>query len=266
MIAQVNDIAMAYSDTGEGSPVVLLVHGFVLNRSMWDPQLGSLKAAGARVVAPDLRGFGASEGGPPGALTMGQHARDLAVLLDVVGVAEPVVYVGLSMGGYIGFEFWQRSPERVRALVLADTRATADSVEHRAWRLAMAAEAEAVGSSQPAIEGMLPRFFSPTLRPGSPVALAGRRMVAGTSARGLADGHRGMAERVDSLFLLPLITVPTLVVVGEHDILTPPADAEQIAAGVPGAKLVNIDQAGHLPNMENPDAFNDALLEFLGEV
>ena len=251
------------SDTGVGSPVVLLVHGFVLNRSMWDPQLGSLKAAGARVIAPDLRGFGASEAGPPGPLTMEQHADDLAALLDVLGVREPVVYVGLSMGGYAGFAFWQRFSSRVRALVLADTRATADSPEHRAWRLAMAEQAEAVGSSQPAIDGMLPRFFSWTLRPGSVVEQTARRMVAGTSARAVADGHRGMALRPDSSALLGSIDVPTLVVVGEHDVLTTPADARVIADGVPGARLVSIDQAGHLSNMENPEAFNEALLSFI---
>jgi 3-oxoadipate enol-lactonase len=257
------EAGLTRSETGAGSPVVLLVHGFVLNRSMWDPQLGTLKAAGARVIAPDLRGFGASEAGPPGPLTMEQHADDLAALLDVLGVREPVVYVGLSMGGYAGFAFWQRFPSRVRGLVLADTRATADSPEHRAWRLAMAAQAEAVGSSQPAIDGMLPQFFSWTLRPGSVVEQTARRMVAGTSARAVADGHRGMALRPDSTALLGSIDVPTLVIVGEHDVLTTPADARLIAEGVPGARLVSIDQAGHLSNMENPEAFNEALLSFL---
>jgi 3-oxoadipate enol-lactonase len=257
------EAGLTRSETGAGSPVVLLVHGFVLNRSMWDPQLGTLKAAGARVIAPDLRGFGASEAGPPGPLTMEQHADDLAALLDVLGVREPVVYVGLSMGGYAGFAFWQRFPSRVRGLVLADTRATADSPEHRAWRLAMAAQAEAVGSSQPAIDGMLPQFFSWTLRPGSVVEQTARRMVAGTSARAVADGHRGMALRPDSTALLGSIDLPTLVIVGEHDVLTTPADARLIAEGVPGARLVSIDQAGHLSNMENPEAFNEALLSFL---
>src|SRR5919198_1442877 len=164
MLADVNGIKLAYSDSADGSPVVLLVHAFPLNRSMWDPQLGSLRAR-ARVIAPDLRGFGASAAGPPGPLTMEQHGDDLAALLDHLGVREPVVYCGLSMGGYVGFAFWRRHRARVRALVLADTRATADSPEARQDRLALAAKAEAVGSAQPAIEALLPRLFSPPRRP-----------------------------------------------------------------------------------------------------
>src|ERR671928_1262678 len=99
MITEVNGIRLGYSDTGAGEPVVLLVHGFPLNRSMWDPQLGTLRAAGARVIAPDLRGFGASEAGPPGPLSMDQHADDLAALLDQLEVQVPVVLCALSMGG-----------------------------------------------------------------------------------------------------------------------------------------------------------------------
>src|SRR5438128_155130 len=105
MIAQINGINLAFSDMGKGSPTVLLVHGFPLNRSMWDPQLGVLRAR-SRVIVPDLRGFGASEAGPPGPLSMKQHADDLAALLDHLEIGEPVLYCGLSMGGYVGFEFW----------------------------------------------------------------------------------------------------------------------------------------------------------------
>src|ERR687885_2321748 len=149
MFVDVNGIRLAYSDTGEGSPVVLLVHGFPLNRSMWDPQRGALRSIGARVIAPDLRGFGASESGPAGPLTMDQHADDVVGLLDALGVREPVVYVGLSMGGYVGFALWRRHPERVRAFVLADTRASADTEAGRADRLEMARAAEAQNSPQP---------------------------------------------------------------------------------------------------------------------
>src|SRR5919201_267550 len=167
MLAAINGIKLAYSDSADGSPVVLLVHAFPLNRSLWDPQLGLLRAR-ARVVAPDLRGFGASEAGPPGPLTMDQHADDLAALLDHLGIDESVVYCGLSMGGYIGFSFWRRHRQRVRGFVLADTKASLDSPEARDNRLKMAEQAERLGSPQPAIDGMLGRMFSPTLRPGAP--------------------------------------------------------------------------------------------------
>jgi pimeloyl-ACP methyl ester carboxylesterase len=263
MLAEVNGIQLAYSDTGAGSPVVLLVHGFPLNRSMWDPQVGSLRAAGARVIAPDLRGFGASEGGPAGPLMMEQHADDLAALLDVLNVREPVVLCGLSMGGYVGFAFWRRHSDLVRALVLIDTRASADTEDGRQARLAMAERVEAANSVEPALENMPQRYFSPTLRSGSPVIRAVEAMFRGTSPRAVADGARGLAARPDSLDLLPSITVPTLVIVGEHDQLTPPSDSEQMVQRLPNAKLVTIDQAGHMSNLENPDAVNAALVEFV---
>src|ERR1051326_3454017 len=166
---ELNGIRLAYSDSGSGEQVALLVHGFPLNRSMWDPQVGQLRAAGMRVIAPDLRGFGASEAGPPGPLTMDQHADDLAVLLDALGVARPVVFVGLSMGGYVGFAFWRRHRVRIRALALLDTRAAPDSPQAQADRHRLAAEVEALSSPRPVIDSMLPRLFSPHLRAGSPV-------------------------------------------------------------------------------------------------
>jgi 3-oxoadipate enol-lactonase len=263
MLAEVNGIQLAYSDTGSGSPVALLVHGFPLNRSMWDPQVGSLRAAGARVIAPDLRGFGASELGPPGPLTMEQHADDLAALLTALNVRDPVVFCGLSMGGYVGFAFWRRHRQRVRAFVLMDTRATADTDDGRQTRLALAERVEAANSVEPALENMPQRYFSPTLRPGSVPERLVSAMFKGTSVRGVADGAHGLAARPDSLDLLASIDVPTLVIVGEHDQLTPPSDSDQMVQLLPNAKLVTIDQAGHMSNLENPDAVNAALVEFV---
>jgi pimeloyl-ACP methyl ester carboxylesterase len=263
MILNVNGIRLAYSDTGAGQPVVLLVHGFPLNRSMWDPQLGSLKAFGARVIAPDLRGFGASEAGPPGPLSMEQHADDLVALLDALGIQDKVVYVGLSMGGYVGFALWRRHSERIAAFVIADSRAAADTPEGRQARQGLATQAEALNSPQPAIDAMLPRLLSPHLRPGSMPEHLLKGMMSASSARAVADGARGLGQRADSFSTLPTINVPTLVVVGEHDVLTPPEDSRQIAEAVPNARLVTIDQAGHMSNLENPDAINTALIDFL---
>lgn len=264
MFATVNGISLAYSDTREGHPVVLLVHGFPFNRAMWDPQFGSLRAR-ARVIAPDLRGFGASEAGPPGPLTMEQHADDLAALLDAIGVTEPVVFCGLSMGGYVGFQFWRRHRHCVRAFVFADTRAAADSAEARAGRLAMAERVESSGSVHAAVETMLPRLFAPGLRLDSPVPRQVEAMMASTSPRAIADGQRGMAQRSDSRELLPGITVPTLVIVGEQDVISPgvPREMEAMAAAMPRAVFVQVPNAGHVSNLENPDWFNQALLAFL---
>lgn len=263
MFVDLNGIRMAYSDTGTGSPVALLVHGFPLNRSMWDPQIGRLRAAGLRVIAPDLRGFGASESGPPGPLTMEQHADDLAALLTQLSIGEPVMYVGLSMGGYVGFAFWRKHAALVRALVLLDTRASPDTPQAQADRHRLAAEVEAVGTAQPVIDTMLPRLFSPHLPARSRVAQQVLGMMKGTSLRGVADGERGLAARPSSFSTLATISVPTLVMVGEYDALTPPEDSEAIAAGVADAKLVRIEEAGHMSNMENPEAVNDALVDWL---
>jgi pimeloyl-ACP methyl ester carboxylesterase len=262
MIAEVNGVRLGYSDTGSGSPVLLLVHGFPLNRSMWEPQLGTLRER-ARVIVPDLRGFGASESGPPGPLTMDQHADDLAALLDVLEVREPVVFCGLSMGGYIAFPFWKRHRERVAAFVLADTRATPDGAEERERRLAMADEVERSGSAQAALDLMLPRLFAPSLWQGAPARELVRAMVASTAARSIADGARGVAARPDSLDVLPGMDVPSLVIVGEHDLITPPAESTRMVERLPNARLEVIPQAGHMANFENTDAFNEALAGFL---
>ena len=263
MFIEVNGIRLAYSDSGSGEQVALLVHGFPLNRSMWDPQIGQLRAAGLRVIAPDVRGFGASEAGPPGPLTMDQHADDLAGLLDALGVTQPVVLIGLSMGGYVAFSFWRRYRARVQALALLDTRASPDSPQAQADRHRLAAEVEALASPQPAIEAMLPRFFSPHLRAGSRLEKQVMAMMASTQPRAVADGARGLAARPESFSALATIDVPTLVVVGEYDALTPPADSEAIAAGVRGARLVRVAEAGHMSNLENPDEVNQALRDWL---
>jgi len=173
------------------------------------------------------------------------------------------VYVGLSMGGYVGFAFWRRHAELVRAFVLVDTRASPDTPQAQADRHRLAAEVEAVGNAQPVIDTMLPRLFSPHLPARSRVAQQVVGMMRGTPVRGLADGARGLAARPSSFSVLGSISVPTLVMVGEYDALTPPADSEAIAAGVPGSELVKIDEAGHMSNMENPEAVNDAVLDWL---
>jgi pimeloyl-ACP methyl ester carboxylesterase len=147
--------------------------------------------------------------------------------------------------------------------VLADTRASADTPAARTDRMAMARKAEEFESPQPAIDTMLPRLLSPHLRPGSLPEVTVRRMMSGASARAVADGARGLGARPESSADLATIDVPTLVIVGEHDVLTPPEESQRIADGVPGARLVSIDQAGHMSNIENPEAFNEALLAFV---
>ncbi len=240
---------------------VLFVHGFPLNSAMWGPQLAALPA-GWRGIAPDLRGFGASEPGDAGVYRMDLLADDLAALLDRLGI-ERTVLCGLSMGGYIAFEFWRRHEDRVRALVLSDTRAGADSTEARDARRALAQQALALGTGA-VVTPMLPRLLSPaTMRKKPGVVAMVRAMMEETAAETMARALLGMAERADAEPLLRTIDVPVLVLWGEHDVITNRGQGEWLARGIRGARLELIPGAGHLPNLEEPEEFNSALNHFL---
>jgi pimeloyl-ACP methyl ester carboxylesterase len=260
MSASIAGIELEWREQGEGSPI-LFVHGFPFNSAMWGPQLANLPK-GWRGIAPDLRGFGASAGGTEDVYTMELFARDLAALLDHLG-QERVVVCGLSMGGYIAFEFQRLFPERVRALVLCDTRAGADSDETRKGRERQAARVLDEGEA-PVIESMLPRLISMSTRYGQPGVLElVRAMMKETPAITMARALRGMAVRMDSEPLLRTIEVPALVIVGAEDAITSRGQAEFLARGIRGARLETIENAGHLPNLEHPDTFNRLLHSFL---
>ncbi len=251
---------MKWREAGEGQRVVLFVHGFPFSGAIWDDQLAAVPE-GWRFLAPDLPGFG---GTPPlgGTLTMERIADQLVAFLDEQGIARAVV-CGLSMGGYATLALWRRHPGRVRALVLADTRATPDTPQARAGRYETAARARESGV-RVVRDAMLPRLLSPHTRDTRPDIV--QRLVSimeSASVEGVAGALEGMAERPDSSPILDTIDVPTLVVVGEADELTPPADARQLAAGIPGAVLRTIPLAGHVTCMEAAEAFNEELRGFL---
>ena len=257
---------LAYLDSDPAAadkPALVLVHAFPLGALMWEPQL---KGAfwGWRVLAPDLRGFGGStdereDGVAP---SIDDYADDVAGLVrEVVGA--PVVLGGLSMGGYAAFAVMRRSPALVRGLILADSRASADSREGRAARKTMLTLLEREGPQGVARE-MIPKLLGETTRAHDLDAEETvRRLIKRQSAQGIRDAILRMMERPDSTPLLPSITVPTLVVVGEEDVLTPPADSEAIAATLPNASLVRIAGAGHLSNLEQPQAFEASVEAFL---
>ncbi|MFI9050778.1 alpha/beta fold hydrolase [Streptomyces sp. NPDC053427] len=251
---------VGYEDTGDGEALVL-IHGHPFNRSMWRPQIEHFRAAGWRVVAPDLRGYGESSV-TPGKTRLETFVRDIAGLLDGIGV-ERFVLGGLSMGGQIVMEFHRQFPERIRALLLADTFAAADTDEGRAVRRATADRLLREGMSGYAHE-VLPKMVSPRNIEALPdVARHVLEMMEGTSPEGAAAALRGRAERRDYTDALPGIAVPTLVVVGEEDEFTPVSDARIIADRVPDATLKVIAQAAHMPNLERPAEFNAALQQFL---
>ena len=256
----INGFSMSFTDAGHDIPLVL-VHGYPLNRAMWQPQVEGLSDI-ARIIAPDLRGHGDSQA-VSGPYSMDRFADDLYTLLDTLQVAQKIVLCGLSMGGYVAFAFYRKYPERVAGLILTSTRAGADSPEGRAARDQAADLARAKGV--PAIvEGMLPRLLSPVTYKKKPhLVEQAREIMLRTSLQGVLGDLAGMKERPDSTPTLAHITVPTLLLPGADDQIIPLADAQAMQAGIPGAQLKIIPNAGHLPNLENPAAFNRAVRRFL---
>jgi 3-oxoadipate enol-lactonase len=252
----VNGVNLAVDLRGEG-PAILFIHGYPLDRTIWEPQLTALE--GWRRIAPDLRGMGLSDA-PDLGYSMATYAADLAALLDALGI-DRVVLCGLSMGGYIAFEFVRRWRERVAALVLVDTRAEADSAEGKRSRDEAAALAREGGAAAVA-ETMLPKMLAPT----APAALVDRvrGIMAAAPVAGIVGALAAMRERADSSAMLPeLRGVPTLVMVGSEDRMTPPARASAMASAIPDARLIVVSGAGHLPTLEQPSIVTDALRAFL---
>jgi pimeloyl-ACP methyl ester carboxylesterase len=226
---------------------------------MWEAQVEALAAH--RVIRFDARGFGGSDPGQ-GPLSMERIADDGALLLDHLGVAKAVVG-GCSMGGYAAFAFVRRHPQRLAGLFLQDTRAGADTDEAKAGRATLAAKVLAEGASA-AVSAFLPKLVGETTKREREVLVDGlRERILATSPQAIADALHGLAARADSRPTLAEVRVPTLVLVGAEDVLTPPAESEAMAAAIAGARLEVVPRAGHLANLERPDAVNAALSAFL---
>jgi 3-oxoadipate enol-lactonase len=253
------DAVLFADEQGSGSPLVL-VHPFPTNHKFWRPLLAALTPR-YRVLLPDLRGSGESSAGD-GPATMQKQAADLARLCDAAGVKQ-AAFVGISIGGYILLEFWRRHAERVAALVLGDTRATPDTAEGRAARLKSVGEVQLHGPAT-FVEGMAPKLLGETTRKNRPdVARTAMTIMNESSVAGIVALQQGMAERPDSVPTLKTISVPTLVLVGAEDTLTPPSDAAQIHAGIAGSRLVTVPAAGHFSPFEQPEFVGKELRGFL---
>ena len=261
MIALVGDTEIAFDDVGSGLPVVFL-HAFPLNRTMWDPQVTALVAE-CRCIAVDLRGLGESADAEP--YSMDRYADDVAGLLDTLQI-ERAVIVGLSLGGYVAFALWRRHRRRIRALVLADTRSGPDTIEVATRRREMMVIAETQGSTAVAnmqISGVVGK----TTRDRRPdIFDATHRMMAQAPVAGIIGGLEAMIHRPDSTMTCTTIDVPTLIIVGDEDVLTPPKEARRLHASIVGSRLEVLQQAGHLSNIERPAAFNTVLREFLASL
>ena len=255
----VNGVNLAVEVRGEGPPV-LFIHGYPLDRTIWRHQIDSLE--GFRRIAPDLRGMGQSDA-PDLGYSMSIYAADLVALLDVFGV-EDVVLCGLSMGGYVALEFLRQRRSRVRGLVLMDTRADADTPEVRRTRDAAAATARERGAAAIA-DAMLPKVLAAGTIAGQPeIAERVRALMARTPVSGIVGALSAMRDREDSEALLETLAgIPTLVMAGEADSLTPPSQARSMADAIAGAQVAIISGAAHLPPVEQPEATTIRLRDFL---
>lgn len=260
--AKINDITLAYNDSGSGQPIVFL-HAFPLNRTMWAEQEAALSSQ-FRVITIDLRGHGESDA-PLWHYSLDQAADDVRALLDHLSIAQ-ALFVGLSMGGYILLAFYRKYADRVKGMVLADTRAQADQPEGKAGRFQMAQIAYKQGPSAIA-DIMIPKLLSPaTIQSRPEIVQRVRTMIEGNQISGIAGDLMAMAERPDSVPLLKRITCPTQIIVGELDQATLPADAKLMAEQIPHARLAVIPRAAHLANLEQPEAFTRLIEEFGSEL
>ncbi len=250
-------VSLAVEDVGRGGTPLLLIHGYPLDREIWAQQLTGLR--GVRMLAPDLRGFGQSEV-VDGPATLATYTDDLIALLDHLEVPR-VVLCGLSMGGYIALDLVQRYRDRVAGLILMATRAAADSPAQREGRDAALATLAANGAG-PIVQGLGEQVFGA----GTPASV--REPVLGrmrrTAPAGIAAALGAMRDRPDATPLLATLgDIPTLVVAGAEDRLRLPGETQAMAAAIPGGRLVEIAGAGHLPGLEQPEATNQAIQEFL---
>lgn len=259
MRVEIGTRGVAYDDAGEGQPV-LFVHGFPHHRKLWAPQVRAL-AGHARPIAIDLPGFGESD--MPEKFTIDGWATGLARFLDALDLAR-VIVVGLSMGGYVTLAFWRLHRERVLALVLADTRAGADTDEGKQKRRETIELARHEGPTAVA-RALLPGMVGKSTREREPSVVAMMRaMLESASVDSTVGASEAMMNRADATPVLPTIEVPTLIVVGEEDVLTPPKESRAMHAAIPGSRLEIIPGAGHVSNVERPAAFNQVLSEFIG--
>jgi 3-oxoadipate enol-lactonase len=239
---------------------LVLIHGFPLGARMWEPQL-ELARQGWRIVAPQLRGFD----GPAAdsvATSVDEYAGDVIDLLDALDVEQAVIG-GLSMGGYVIFAIFRHAPRYFRGMILADTRAEADTPEGAEARKRMIQLVREQGPARAADE-LMPKLLGPSTRANRPeVVEALRDLILSNSTDTIVGALLALMTRPDSTPLLSQIHCPTLVLVGDEDALTPRPCSEAIQRGIVGAELAVVPQAGHMSNMENPAAFNQALASFL---
>jgi len=257
---RIGEIELNVEQRGTGRPL-LFVHGFPLDHQMWERQIDEFSEQ-FHVVAPDLRGFGGSDCHGSTVL-MEEYADDLARLLEALGVGQKLALCGLSMGGYIAWQFWRRHAERLSHLILCDTRALADTPGAAATRLETAERVLREGPNC-LIDIMIPKLFWERTRSQNPLVVESMvRVIESAQPAGVAAALRGMAERRDVTAWLPDIDIPTLAVCGEHDAISTAAEMQKFAAAIPGAEFAVIPDCGHMAPLEQPRRVNEMMRDFL---
>lgn len=254
------DAWLAVEQAGSGMPLVFL-HGFPLEHGMWLEQIAEFQR-GYQVLAPDLRGFGKS-GGVRELVTMEEFADDLVTILDALDITQPITLCGLSMGGYIAWQFALKYPERLARLILCDTKAQADDEPGKQRRRDVARRVLAEGPAFLAEEMPEKLYAASTLLAAPELVAATRQGIRETDPRAIAAASLGMAQRPDVTARLPEIRVPTLLVCGSEDRLTPPEEMRRVAASLPLATFSEIGGTGHMAPQENPSAFTALVRPFL---
>ncbi|WP_295797003.1 alpha/beta hydrolase [Mucilaginibacter sp.] len=259
--AKVNNINLFYTVTGTGEPI-LLVHGHPFDHTMWDPQIDAFSKQ-YQVIAPDLRGYGKTALPKSGTSRFEDYATDMLALMDSLGIVT-FHLAGLSQGGQFIMEIFRQAPKRVKSLILADTFASLDTPETKQLRYDTADRLEKEGMDFYADEAIFKMILREHVTTMPEIAAHVIKMMKSTLPKGAATALRARAERIDYLNLvLPSVNVPTLVVVGRQDEFTPVAKAEEMQEKLQNCKLVIVEDAGHMPNLEHPDEFNEVVLDFL---
>jgi len=259
-----NGININYIVAGEGGAIVL-IHGHPFDHTMWQPQIDAFSDQ-FKVIVPDLRGYGKSTLPATGATRFEDYATDILLLLDALGV-DSFHVAGLSMGGQLAMETYRQAPSRVKSLILADTFASLDTPEGKKTRIEGADRMEREGMGGYAGESIHKMIKADHVTTMPDVAAHVMRMMTSTNPKAAATAMRARSERIDYLGeVLPKIEIPVLVVVGRQDEFTPVAKAEEMHAALKNSKLIIIEDAGHMPNLERPDEFNKVVLEFLAGV
>jgi 3-oxoadipate enol-lactonase len=258
-------VTISYDDSGEQLnpelPIILFIHGYPLSRKLWHPQFEGL-ADSARLLAPDLRGFGESDA-TPGTYSMELLAGDCISFLDRLGANKPVILCGLSMGGYVAFALYRKYPLRVRGLILTSTRASADTLEaksnrDRAITLAQNEGPEAITRL------MLPNMLSSSTYASRPELVDRiRSILLSASVPGITGVLAGMRDRPGATSMLSQISVPTMLIFGDEDQFVPKSEVEVMRNSIKGAQIHWIPNAGHLPNIEQPELYNSLVRKFL---